>query len=71
MLGVVPWMQLDKAEKDYVGVTWNDGARKMEVLFKLSSSEYGDFLSALEISTGKQAVNAHEVPMVVDYGTTL
>jgi hypothetical protein len=71
VLGVVPWMQLDKAEKDYVGVTWNEDARKMEVLFKLSSREYRDFLSALEASTGKKAVNAHKVPMVVDYGTTL
>ena len=48
VLGVVPWMQLDKAEKDYVGVTWNEDARKMEVLFKLSSREYRDFLAALE-----------------------
>ena len=68
VLGVVPWMQLDKSETDYVGVTWKNDAREVEVLFKLGSREYRDFLSALEASTGKKAVNAHKVPVVVHYG---
>ncbi len=68
VLGVVPWMQLDKAETNYVGVTWKDDTGEVEALFKLGSREYRDFLGALEASTGKKAVDPHKVPVVVHYG---
>jgi hypothetical protein len=68
VLGMVPFTQWDKAETNYVGVTWKAGVRDMQVLFKLNSREYRDFLGALEASTGKKAVNPQKVPVVVRYG---
>ena len=60
-------MKLAKTEKDYVGMTWTNDNREAEALFKLSGREYRDFLKALETSTGKKAVDAHKVPVVVHY----
>jgi hypothetical protein len=39
----------------------------VEVIFKLGSREYRDFIRALERSTGKKAVDATKVPTVVHY----
>ena len=69
VLGVVPWMQWDKAEANYVGVTWKEDTREMEMILKLSSRDYQDFLSVLEASTGKKALDPRKVPVVVHYGT--
>ena len=67
VLGVVPKMRLGTTEKDYVGVTWTADTRAVEVIFKLGSREYREFLRALERSTGKKAVDATKVPTVVHY----
>jgi hypothetical protein len=70
VLDVVPFMKLGEAESHYVGVSWTNGdsAAKSEALFRLSSSEYHDFLAALERLTGKKAVDTNQVPTVVRYG---
>ena len=60
-------MKLAKTEKDYIGVTWTRDNREAEALFKMNGREYRDFLRALESSTGKKAVDAHKVPVVVHY----
>lgn len=60
-------MKLSKTEKDYIGMTWTSDNREAEALFKLSGRGYRDFLKALETSTGKKAVDAHKVPVVVHY----
>lgn len=60
-------MKLTKTEKDYIGMTWTSDNREAEALFKLSGRGYRDFLKALESSTGKKAVDAHKVPVVVHY----
>src|SRR5579872_3718868 len=46
VLDVVPFMKLGEAESHYVGVSWTNGdtAAKSEALFRLSNSEYHDFL---------------------------
>ena len=59
-----------KSETGYVGVAWSDDTRKHEVLFRLGSREYHEFVPALEALTGKKAVDAHKVPTVVDYGVS-
>jgi len=61
-------MKVARTEKDYIGVTWTSDNREVEALFKASGREYRDFLKALETSTGKKAVDAHKVPVVVHYG---
>ena len=61
------WMPLVKTEANYIGVTWTRDHREVEAIFKMSGAEYRDFLKALEASTGKKAVNAHKVPVVVHY----
>ena len=58
----------------YVGLTWTSNRRdsepasRIEGVFKLSSSDYDDFLSTLERLTGRKAVDTHRVPTVVRYG---
>jgi len=64
-------MKLAKTEKDYIGVTWTSHNREAEALFKMNGREYRDFLKALEASTGKKAVDAHKVPVVVHYPTII
>jgi len=64
-------MKLAKTEKDYIGVTWINHNREAEALFKMNGREYRDFLKALEASTGKKAVDAHKVPVVVHYPTII
>jgi len=69
-LDVVPKMRLGTAESDYIGVTWTTSGERpsqVEVLFKLSSREYREFLAALENSTGRKAVDPSKVPTVVRY----
>lgn len=74
VLGVLPGLHLDTAEAYYVGLTWtgtsHDGQppARIEGVFRLSSSEYGDFVTTLEHLTGKKAVDTHRVPAVVRYG---
>src|SRR5262249_10105504 len=74
VLGAVPKLHLDLAEEHYVGLTWtansHDGAPggRVEGVFKLSGSDYGDFLATLERLTGQKAVDTHRVPAVVRYG---
>ena len=63
VLSVVPLMHLDKSETYYVGITLNNG----ELVFKMSNSEYRDFLAGLERITGLKAVNTAKVPTVVRY----
>jgi hypothetical protein len=73
VLGVVPLMHLDKAERYYVGMTVSsevpEGGKssKMEVVFQMNNSEYRDFLAALERITGLKAINTGKVPTVVRY----
>jgi hypothetical protein len=74
VLGAVPRLHLDMAEVYYVGLTWtgnnHDGepAARIDGVFKLSASEYYNFLTTLERLTGKKAVDTHRVPAVVRYG---
>jgi len=71
VLDVVPFVRLGEAEGHYVGVSWTGGGgspAKSEALFRLSGSEYRDFLAALERLTGKKAVDTNQVPTVVRYG---
>jgi len=69
VLDVVPFMKLGEAESHYVGVSWvnGDSAAKSQAVFRLSASEYRDFLSALERMTGMKAVDTNQVPTVVRY----
>ena len=60
-------LKVTKSEKDYIGVSWIAESREVEALFKARGREYRDFLKALESSTGKKAVDAHKVPVVVHY----
>ena len=66
-------MALDKEQTHYVGVSWTDengaGADRKhgDVVFKVSSGEYGQFVAALERLTGKQAVDTKATPTVVRY----
>jgi hypothetical protein len=70
---LVPFVDLDKVEDYYVGVTWTDNTRRtnrtatVDVLFKLNHDEYGDFVAALELLIGKKAVNTSKTPTVVRY----
>jgi len=59
---------LNKKETRYVGVTWRDGDRSLDAIFRLSSSEYRDFLTAMEQATGKRAVDPDQTPTIVRYG---
>lgn len=59
------------AEDYYVGLTWtgdSEPASRAEGVFKVSSSDYDDFLATLERLTGQKAVDTHRVPTVVRYG---
>jgi hypothetical protein len=54
----------------YIGMAWsgaNGNTERAEVLLKLNRGEYGEFLAALEQSTGIKAVNTNQVPTVVRY----
>lgn len=62
------WMPMVKTESYYIGLTWTIGQREVEALFKMGGGEYRDFLKALEASTGKKAVDARKVGVVVHYG---
>jgi hypothetical protein len=62
-------MPLVKTETYYIGFTWTSDHRPVEALFSMSGGEYRDFLKALETSTGKKAVDARKVPVVVHYGS--
>jgi hypothetical protein len=74
VLGVVPRLHLETAETYYVGLTWTGNSHegqppaRIEGVFKLSGSEYADFLTILERRTGKKAIDTHRVPVVVRYG---
>jgi len=71
VLDVVPKMHLGETENHYVGMAWTQGedasAGKVEVLFKLSKSEYAAFLSGLERMTGKKAVDTNQTLTAVRY----
>jgi hypothetical protein len=74
VLDVVPWLRLGEVENRYVGVTWTDntqtseGAAKVEVVLRLSKSDYDGFLAGLERLTGLKAVDTTRVPTAVRYG---
>lgn len=74
VLAAVPKLHLDTAEAYYVGLSWtgdsHDGLPpvRAEGIFKLSGSDYSDFLATLERLTGRKAVDTHRVPAVVRYG---
>ena len=74
LVGRVPGLHLDTAEDYYVGLSWagnSHGAEpesRAEGVFKLSSSDYSNFLATLERLTGKTAVDTRRVPSVVHYG---
>lgn len=74
VLGAVPKLHLDTAETHYVGLTLTGDSHegqppvRIEGIFRLSGSEYGDFLATLERLTGKKAVDTNRVPSVVRYG---
>lgn len=66
----VPRVDWDQVQEHYVGVSWTENgasAKKEEVLFKLSASEYRDFLATLQRATGKQAVDTRKTPTAVRY----
>jgi hypothetical protein len=65
-IGFVRHVPLNTVETDYIGVTWTD-ASSHDVLLKLNSREYRDFLAALEKWTGRKAVDPKKVPVVVHY----
>lgn len=69
VLAVIPKARLGETEEHYVGLAWTDGSgtAAVQVLLKLSKSEYQQFLSALERLTGMKAVDANRVPTVVRY----
>ena len=68
VLGMVPLMHLDKAESYYIGLTWTvEKSSKAEMVLRLTSSEYRDFLAAIERLAGIKATNADRVPTVVRY----
>ena len=74
VLDVVPWLRLGEVESRYVGVTWTDSTRtsegdaKVEVVLRLSKSDYDGFLAGLERLTGMRAVDTTRVPTAVRYG---
>jgi hypothetical protein len=74
VLDVVPWLRLGEVENRYVGVTWTDSARtserdaKVEVVLRMSKSDYDGFLAGLERLTGMKAVDTTRVPTAVRYG---
>lgn len=74
LLGAVPRLHLDTTEDYYVGLSWAanrqgaEPASRAEGVFKLSSSDYSNFLATLKRLTGKTAVDTHRVPAVVRYG---
>jgi hypothetical protein len=73
VLGLVPLVDLDKVEENYVSLTWtteapsNGMTRSGTVLFKLDRGEYREFVAALERLTGKKAVDTKTTPTVVHY----
>jgi len=71
VLNVVPFMRLGETECHYVGVTWTDSTRgdrrTVEVLLQLDDGDYREFVSILERSTGRTAVDTRRVPTVVRY----
>jgi hypothetical protein len=74
VLSAVPRVHLDTVEEYYVGLTWTDSGpegqfgTRLEGVFKLSGSDYYNFLATLERLTGKKAVDTHRAPAVVRYG---
>lgn len=69
VLDLVPRMRLGETEEHHIGVSWTDGARtaRVEVVFRLSKSDYHEFLASLERRTGMKAVDTTRVPTVVRY----
>ena len=73
LLGLVPRMDLDKAEAHYVALTWTDDSpagthqARQEVVFRLKAGEYRNFVATLERLTGRQAVDTQRTPAVVHY----
>lgn len=69
VLRLVPLVDLDKIENDYVSVRWTDKTRRSDrtVLFKLNHAEYRDFLAALERLTGRKATDTKKTPTAVHY----
>ncbi len=67
VLNVLPRVHIGEAEAHYVGLTWADRATRSEVLFRVSGSDYRQFLASLERMTGKKAVDTGHVPTVVHY----
>jgi hypothetical protein len=70
---LIPLVDLDKIEEYYFSLTWSNDNRitgstgTQSVLFKLNRGEYREFLAALELLTGKKAVDANKTPTVVHY----
>ena len=68
VLDRVPLVHLGDAGSRYVGVTWQDANhRQVEVLFRVSKDDYGNFVAALERLTGIAPVDTNRVPAVVRY----
>jgi len=63
----VPVLRARQTEIHYVAVTWTDDGRKVDMLFRVDSDNYREFLASLEQLTGKKAVDTRHVPMVVRY----
>jgi hypothetical protein len=72
VLGMVPLMHLDKAETHYIGLSWTGDAAgektsRAEIVLRMTSAEYRDFLAVMERLAGIKVVNADKVPTVVRY----
>jgi hypothetical protein len=68
VLGLVPFLDLDRVEEYYISLTWSAEARSNRtVLFKLNRGEYREFLVALERLTGKKAVDTKKTATTVRY----
>ena len=68
LLGVVPSRRLGVAQEHFVGLGWTDSnGAGVQVVFKLGSRQYEQFLSDLERLTGRKAIDTERVPTVVRY----
>jgi len=73
VLDVIPWLRLSEVEICRVGMTWmgrarnGDGTSQVEVVLRMSKTDYDEFLTALERLTGMKAIDTRRVPSVVRY----
>jgi hypothetical protein len=57
-LGIGALMLLSKSKKHFVGITWQDGAKKGGFVMQCDKSDYRGVLMGLEGITGKKAVDS-------------